>query len=134
MNDPKISEVIGEYEAWPESEIEKGCGPLLVGTEGCWPGLGEPVLWKQIASVHVDRDIFGDVVADTLGTVTGPTPLAPETGIRKAPICMSPAGQKFDDQARLIAERIQRYFLDHGVASTEWPVINLTPGAPKRVF
>lgn len=35
MNDPKIAAVVGDYEEWPEFDIEKGCGPLLVGSEGC---------------------------------------------------------------------------------------------------
>ena len=133
--DPKITAVIGAYEAWPEFDVEKGCGPLLVGTEGCWPGLADgPLLWKEIASLHVDRDIFGVVTADSLGAVTGPTALSPDTAVRKAPICISQVGQAFDDRARLVADRVQRYFLDQGVPSAQWPAIDLTPGPAKRAF
>jgi hypothetical protein len=134
MNDPKIAAVVGDYEEWPEFDIEKGCGPLLVGSEGCWPGLGDPILWKEIASLHVDRDIFGVVVADGLGAVTGPTSLSPETAVRKVLICMGSAGQAFDDRARLVADRLQRYFLDRGVPSPQWPNIDLTPGPAERAF
>jgi hypothetical protein len=134
MNDPKITCVIGGYDAWPELDVEKGCGPLLVGSEGCWPGLGERVLWKEITSLSVGRDIFGVVVADSLVALLGPTPLAPDTAARQVHICMGQAGHTFDDRAKLVGDRLQQYFLGHGVPSVQWPVIKLTPGPAERAF
>jgi hypothetical protein len=127
--DPKIVAAIGPYEAWPPLDVEEGCGPLLVGTEGCLPGLGEPILWREIAALQVSRNTFGTVVADSLIAEKGPTALAPTAEKRRVGICIATVGAAFDGRARLLGERLQRYFLDNGVPADRWPPVNLEPVA-----
>jgi hypothetical protein len=124
---PRTSHSIGVYETWPALEIEKGSGPLRIGTEGVWPDSGEPVQWRAVTSLRVERYLSGKVLMDFLAATTGPTSLSPMSESRKELICMDRVGPAFDNRARLVRDRLQTYLPDHDVTEAMWPVVDLTP-------
>jgi hypothetical protein len=121
LQDPGVVSSIGPYDELPGLEVEKGQGPMRLGSEGVWPcGADAPILWREVTALRVSEmgvegTTFAMVEANTRGSSL------------VSPVCLGLPGQAFESRASLIADRLLQHAVNQGIDKADWPVVDLTP-------